>query len=218
MNPTLNPASASNAVPPALTKRQRQILDFYQGYVAQHSISPTLEEVAQHFQVNKVTIFGHVAELERKGLLQRAAKNVSRGLQLTQLAQTSTPAVRASPTIPILGRIAAGAPIEAIEDREELELADLVPSGADVYALKVRGTSMIDEGIRDGDLVLVERTETARNGQMVVAILPGEEATLKRFYKENGRYRLQPSNATMEPIYAESVEVRGVVLGVVRRF
>ena len=207
---------------PPLTKRQRQILDYYQGYVVLHGISPTLEEVAQHFEVNKVTIFGHVAELERKGLLSRAGKRVSRGLQLTDLAgensrSTSTGAGRGN-AIPILGRIAAGSPIEAIEDREELEFSDLIPPGAEVYALRVRGESMIDDGIRDGDMVLVERRSEARNGEMVVAILPGEEATLKRFHREGKRFRLQPANAAMQPIYTDAVEIRGVVLGVIRRF
>lgn len=215
---------------PPLTKRQRQILDFYQDYVENHGISPTLEEVAQHFEVNKVTIFGHVAELERKGLLTRAGKRVSRGLQLTDLAGQN-PRVGSAASdgaerpqkpngtmIPILGRIAAGSPIEAIEDREELELTDLVPPGAEVYALRVRGQSMIDDGIRDGDMVLVERRTEARNGEMVVAILPGEEATLKRLYREGNRFRLQPANAEMQPIYTPTVEVRGVVLGVIRRF
>jgi len=207
---------------PALTKRQRQILDYYQHYVEQHGISPTLEEVAQHFEVNKVTIFGHVAELERKGLLSRAGKRVSRGLQLTELADKN-PRSDANPraatfSIPILGRIAAGSPIEAIEDREELEFADIVPPGADVYALRVRGSSMIDDGIRDGDMVLVEKRADARDGEMVVAVLPNEEATLKRLYREASGFRLQPANATMEPIYTPTVEVRGVVLGVIRRF
>jgi repressor LexA len=186
-----------------------------------HGISPTLEEVAQHFEVNKVTIFGHVAELERKGLLSRAGKRVSRGLQLTDLAEKN-PRTEAKATgtlsIPILGRIAAGAPIEAIEDREELELGDLIPKGTEVYALRVKGSSMIDDGIRDGDMVLVERRQTARDGEMVVAILPGEEATLKRLYREAGGFRLQPANAEMQPIFTPEVEVRGVVLGVVRRF
>lgn len=207
---------------PALTKRQRQILDYYQHYVERHGISPTLEEVAQHFEVNKVTIFGHVAELERKGLLSRAGKRVSRGLQLTDLAdknpRSGSPRTTSTLSIPILGKIAAGSPIEAIEDREELELADLIPPGTDVYALRVRGSSMIDDGIRDGDMVLVERRETAHDGEMVVAILPGEEATLKRIYRHPSGFRLQPANAAMEPIYTPTVEVRGVVLGVIRRF
>jgi repressor LexA len=201
-----------------LTKRQRQILDYYQDYVVQHGISPTLEEVAQSFEVNKVTIFGHVAELERKGLLTRAGKRVSRGLQLTDLAeQTSSPRPSAS-VLPILGTIAAGRPIEAIEDREELELTDLIPPGADVYVLRVRGESMIDDGIRDGDMVIVERRSTARDGEMVVAVLEGEEATLKRLYRHGEGYRLQPANAAMQPIFVPSLEVRGIVIGVVRRY
>ena len=203
---------------PALTKRQRQILDYYQDYVVSHGISPTLEEVARHFEVNKVTIFGHVAELERKGLLSRAGKRVSRGLQLTDLADQNAPSRPSLGTIPILGRIAAGSPIEAIEDREELELSDLIPPGAEVYALRVRGQSMIDDGIRDGDMVLVERRSDARDGEMVVAVLPEEEATLKRIYRHPGGYRLQPANAAMEPILVPSVEVRGIVLGVIRRY
>lgn len=208
----MNPGQAK----PALTKRQRQILDYYQAYVEQHSISPTLEEVARHFEVNKVTIFGHVSELERKGLLTRAGKRVSRGLQLTDLSGAKPES--GSLVIPILGKIAAGRPIEAIEDTETLELADLVPQGCDVYALRVRGESMIDDGIRDGDMVLVERRSNARDGEMVVAVLPEEEATLKRIYRHPQGYRLQPANAALQPIIAPSVEVRGVVLGVIRRF
>lgn len=226
LNPLFDPSTRPQTPPsvktgsqrPALTKRQRQILDFYQDYVVQHGISPTLEEVARHFEVNKVTIFGHVAELERKGLLARAGKRVSRGLQLTDLAEQNAP-VRASPTIlPVLGKIAAGRPIEALEDREDLELTDLVPPGAEVYALRVRGESMIDDGIRDGDMVLVERRSNARDGEMVVAILPDDEATLKRLYRHGDGYRLQPANAAMQPIFVPSLEVRGVVLGVIRRY
>jgi repressor LexA len=205
------------ALPP-LTRRQRQILDFFQEYNAAHGISPTLEEVARHFGVNKVTIFGHVSELERKGVLARAARGVSRGLQVVP---SSTPE---PPSIPVLGRIAAGAPIEALEadsaadSREVLAWEDLLPSGRDVFALRVRGRSMVEDGIHDGDLVLVERRSDARDGEVVVAILPGEEATLKRLYREPGGFRLEPSNAAMDPIHCPEVEVRGVVIGVVRRF
>jgi repressor LexA len=203
---------------PPLTRRQRQILDFFQEYNAAHGISPTLEEVARHFGVNKVTIFGHVSELERKGVLARAARGVSRGLQVV------APSSPAPGGIPVLGRIAAGAPIEALEAdssseaRELLAWEDLLPKGRDVFALRVRGRSMVEDGIHDGDLVLVERRSEARDGEVVVAILPGEEATLKRLYREPGGFRLEPSNAAMEPIHAPEVEVRGVVIGVVRRF
>ncbi len=198
---------------PPLTRRQHDILDFLRAYLEEHDISPTLEEIAQHFQVNKVTIFGHVAELQRKGVLTRAARGVSRALRLVEDEPR-----RSNASVAILGNIAAGAPIEAIEAPEELDLRDLVPEGRDVYALRVRGDSMIEDAICDGDLVLIERRETARNGETVVAILEGEEATLKRYYKEKSRIRLQPANRKMSPIYAKHVEIRGVLIGVVRQF
>ena len=199
---------------PPLTRRQNQILEFFRSYTEENGISPTLEEIAQAFEVNKVTIFGHVSELERKGVLVRAAKGVSRGLQIVD----ESPAEDDGPSVAVLGRIAAGAPIEALEDPETLDLESLVPKDRDVYALRVAGTSMIDDGIRDGDLVLVERRSHAYDGEVVVAILPDEEATLKRFYREGDRIRLQPANEALEPIVVDDVEVRGVVIGVVRRF
>ncbi|MDA1265020.1 MAG: transcriptional repressor LexA [Planctomycetota bacterium] len=196
-----------------LTRRQKQILEFFRAYTQEHDLSPTLEEIAEHFGVNRVTIFGHVAELERKDVLRRAAPGVSRGLQLVE-----QDGERGGPSLPILGTIAAGSPIEAIETPESLHLADLVPDGREVYALRVAGESMIEDAIADGDIVLIERRETANNGEIVVAVSPDGEATLKRFYKENGRIRLQPANSTMKPIYTKEVEIRGVVIGVVRRY
>lgn len=195
-----------------LTRRQRDILEFFERYRNEQNISPTLEEIAQALGVNKVTIFGHVAELERKGVLVRAAKGISRGLQLAD-SDSDTRS-----TCKILGRIAAGRPIEAIEEAEELNLQDLLPPEKACYALRVQGDSMIDDGIRDGDLVLVEEGRTARNGETVVAVLPDETCTLKRYYREKNRIRLQPSNASMKPIYVTDVEVRGIVVGVVRRY
>ena len=215
---------------PPLTRRQSQILVFFREYTAEHEISPTLEEVAQHFGVNKVTIFGHVSELERKGVLKRAARGVSRGLQLVEdpadAAADSTGSTDDSgSTIPILGSIAAGAPIETLEAApqggeaaESLEWGDLLPRGREVFALRVQGESMIEDGIHDGDLVLVERRSEARDGEVVVAVLPDEEATLKRLYREPKGFRLEPSNSSMQPIYTPEVEVRGVVIGMVRRF
>ncbi len=197
---------------PVLTRRQAQIVEFLCEYTAEHGISPTLEEIAGHFGVNKVTIFGHVGELERKGVLRRAARGVSRGLQLITNDLDSTK------TIPILGRIAAGAPIEAIQDPEQLDLTDLVPPGREVYALRVQGESMIEDAIVDGDLVLVERRQHARDGETVVAVLPDGETTLKRFYREGNQFRLQPANSAMQPLIVPEVEIRGVVIGVVRRY
>lgn len=196
---------------PPLTRRQRQILDFYEVYVRSHGISPTLEEVAKQMGVSKVTIFGHVAEMERKGILSRAGKGVSRGLQIV------SPPESGARKIALLGRIAAGRPIEALEDPAEFDLSDLVPPGSDVYALTVQGDSMIEDSIRDGDVVLVERRSSASNGETVVAILDGEVATLKRFYREVDRIRLQPANSAMDPIYVDHLEIRGVVVGVIRR-
>ena len=123
-----------------------------------------------------------------------------------------------APSIPILGTIAAGRPLEAVEDPEDFALTDLIPRREGHYLLRVRGKSMIEDHIDDGDLVIVERRQSARNGEIVVAILEDEEATLKRFYREDRGIRLQPANATMDPIRVDDVEIRGVVRGVVRRF
>ena len=198
-----------------LTRRQRDILEFFKDYVGRQGISPTLEEIAEHFGVNRVTVFGHVAEMERKGVLKRRARGVSRGLEIVD-QEPDEP--NGAPSLPVLGKIAAGAPIETIEEPEQLDLGALIPEGRDVYALEVTGTSMIEDAIADGDIVLIERRETARNGETVVAVLPDGEATLKRFYREKGRIRLQPANSTMKPIYTDDVEIRGVVCGVVRRY
>ena len=198
---------------PPLTRRQREILTFYEGYRRQHGISPTLEEIAQSLGVNKVTVFGHVAELERKGVLVRSKRGISRGLAPVDAGPASGGRVN------ILGRIAAGVPIETVETPEELDLQSLVPQDREVYALRVKGNSMIEDSIRDGDLVLVENRKEAHNGEIVVAVLPEGEATLKRFYREkDGSFRLQPANAEMQPIRTREVEIRGVVLAVLRQY
>lgn len=205
---------------PPLTRRQRDILDFFQGYISEQGISPTLEEIAQHFGLNKVTIFGHVAELERKGVLKRAAPGISRGLQLAgHLSQAEEPE---GSSLNILGSIAAGAPIATLESPEVLAFEELAPRDKDVYVLRVTGQSMIKDSIRDGDLVVVERRSNAHNGETVVAVIQGEfgeEATLKRYYREaDGRVRLQPANDALEPILVDEIEIRGVVIGVIRRY
>lgn len=197
---------------PPLTRRQRDILLFFKQYSESQGISPTLEEVARHFGLNKVTIFGHVAELERKGCLKRSAPGISRGLQLVE-------STGERPGLQVLGTIAAGAPIDALEVPEVLAFEELVPPGSDVYVLRVRGDSMIEDSIRDGDMVLVERRSDPSQGETVVAVLPGETATLKRYYRESdGRVRLQPANSTLAPLVVDEVEVRGVVIGVLRRY
>lgn len=200
---------------PPLTRRQRQILDFFQEYVRCHSLSPTLDEIAQAMGINKVTVFGHVAELERKGVLRRSARGISRALTLARGAKAAERASR-SERLRILGTIAAGKPIEAVESPEAFDLSELAPRDKDVYALRVRGDSMIEDSICDGDLVLVERRTDPRNGDVVVAVLPGEHATLKRYYREGQRTRLQPANANLAPIYVDELEIRGIVRSVLR--
>ena len=215
-----------NAAP--LTKRQRQILSFYEEYVTAQEMSPTLEEVANHYGLTKVTIFGHVEELVRKQYLRRDRKGTSRSIQLvtgsSHQQHNSEPlptpdSSTYSLTLPIVGIIAAGPGIQPIENLEELDLADLIPRHADVFALKVQGTSMIEDAIADGDVVLVERRNEARNGETVVAAMPPDgEVTLKRYYAEDGHIRLQPANSSMDPIIIKGdVEIQGVVISVIRR-
>ncbi|MDA7650871.1 transcriptional repressor LexA [bacterium] len=199
---------------PPLTRRQQDILQFLRTYVEEHGISPTLEEIAAQFGVNKVTIFGHVAEMERKGVIRRRAKGVSRSLELVDDEEE----LGGGLSLPVLGKIAAGAPIETIEEPEQLNFADLVPEGKDVYALEVQGESMIEDAIANGDIVLIERRQSARDGETVVAVLPDGDATLKRFYREGKQFRLQPANSSMSPIIVDEVEIRGVVIGVVRKY
>jgi len=202
---------------PPLTRRQREILTYFETYRRQHGISPTLEEIAQTLGVNKVTVFGHVAELEKKGALVRSKRGISRGMQPVEAPAARNGKVQIR--VQILGRVAAGLPIEAVESPEELDLQSLVPPDREVYALRVKGNSMIEDSIRDGDLVLVENRKQANNGEIVVAVLPDGDATLKRFYREkDGSFRLQPANAEMKPIRTREVEIRGVVLAVLRQF
>lgn len=199
-----------------LTRRQSEILEFIQDYLEQQGISPTLEEIAKAFGVSRVTIFGHIGELEKKGLLTRPARGVSRGIVLSDESAPAEPRSMPTSVLPVLGSIAAGSPIAAIEDGSTFSFDEMLPPHAEVYALRVQGNSMIEDAICDGDMVLVERRQDARNGETVVAVLPDNETTLKRFYRETDRIRLQPANANMEPIYVADVEVHGVVIGVIR--
>ena len=199
----------------ALTRRQREVFDFVRGFVAEHGYSPSLEEIGAAFGLTSVaTVHKHVQHLVEKGYL-RKAWNRSRSVEPADDADRSTVA------LPLLGTVAAGAPIEAIEDREQLRVpASLVPAGRDCFALRVRGDSMIDEQIRDGDWVVVEDRRSADNGEMGIALVGGQDATLKKFYKENGKVRLQPDNPTMQPsmVDPDSVQIQGVSVGVMRKY
>jgi repressor LexA len=203
-----------------LTEKQIRVLRYFRDYRRDKGIAPTLEEAAQALGVSKITIHEHLNQLTRKGAIHRDRAK-ARAVAILHDPDASEDLVRTVqvPTLPLIGMIAAGRPIEALEDRQELLLTELVPTGEGIYLLRVRGKSMIDDHIDDGDLVVVERRETANDGDIVVAILEGEEATLKRFYRErNGTIRLQPANSSMEPIYTTRVQVRGVVRGVIRKF
>lgn len=197
-----------------LTPRQIEIMTLIRDGRRIHGYSPTLQEIADELGISKITVFEHVEALLRKGLLTRRT-NRARSLELTEVA--SLPDER--PTLlPLVGRIAAGRPIEAIEAREDVDLEQLFSSRHPVGVLTVTGDSMIDEQIRDGDMVVFEKRSNPRNGDTVVALVDGEEATLKKFYKEKNRIRLQPANPKYEPIFSDNVDVQGVVIGVIRKF
>jgi repressor LexA len=205
----------------AITRRQREMYDFISRFVAEHGYSPSFEEIAQGMDLSSLaTVHKHVTNLEKKGLLTRDY-NRSRSIDLLppkgRLKQAMS--VNTSVVLPLRGRIVAGQPIEAVENPETISLADFVRS-KEVFVLEVRGESMQDEAIIDGDYVLVEKTSSAHNGDIVVALVDKTDATLKRLYREGDNIRLQPSNASMKPIIvpAASVDVQGRVIGVLRKY
>ena len=196
-----------------VTPRQLQILRCIRDFRIRNGYSPTMQEIGDHLDLTKVTVFEHVGALEKKGLLLRGAKHRARSLQVSDTFEFPDE----SPVhLPLVGRIAAGQPMEAVEDRESLDLMEMFPHGPDSFALRVVGDSMIDEHIRDGDYVICRRTDTARNGQTVVALLKDGEATLKKFYREKGRIRLRPANPDFKPVYTDRADIQGVVIGIVR--
>jgi repressor LexA len=205
----------------AITRRQRQLYDFISDFVQKHSYSPSFEEIGEGMGLSSLaTVHKHVSNLEKKGLLTRDY-NRSRSIDLLppkgRLKQAMS--VNSTMVLPLLGRIAAGQPIEAVANPETISLADFVRS-KEVFVLEVRGDSMQDEAILNGDYVLVEKAKTAHNGEIVVALVDGTDATLKRFYREGDNIRLQPSNAAMKPIIvpAATVQIQGKVIGVLRKY
>ncbi|HEX6306702.1 MAG TPA: transcriptional repressor LexA [Longimicrobiales bacterium] len=201
----------------ALTKRQKEILDFLELFLAEYGYPPSYEEIARNFGYTSLaTVHEHLENLRQKGYI-RKSYNASRSIELVA-AGGGAGAVE----LPLLGLVAAGRPIEAVPDQESVAVPeDMVGRGGRHYVLKVRGDSMIDEQIRDGDYVIVSSRNTADNGDMVVALVHGDSATVKKFYRErDGRVRLQPANVTMSPMYfsSDDVTVQGVVVGVIRRY
>jgi repressor LexA len=208
----------------ALTRRQKEVMDFLSNFIQQNGYSPSYEEIAAGLQLASLaTVHKHIQALETKQYLRRSY-NHSRSLEVGErfFAEEKS---RATPeperaAVPLLGRIAAGAPVEAIANPEPLYFSDFT-GNASTFALEVRGESMIEDHICSGDFVLAEKTDTVHNGDIVVALVDGTEATLKRYYTEpDGRIRLQPANSAMAPIFVNSasLQIQGRVLAVMRKY
>jgi len=198
-----------------LTKRQREILDYLRDFIQQQGYAPSLEEIGRRFGLSSLaTVHKHLTNLQDKGCIRRSW-NRSRSVELLS-ARTGNRAVE----LPLLGFVAAGAPIEAVATDETIAVPQDLVGKKDSYVLRVRGDSMVDEQIRDGDFVVVEDRKTADNGEMVIALVGGTDVTLKKLYREPGRIRLQPANPAMQPIFLDpsQVQVQGVVVGVMRKY
>ncbi|HVO28192.1 MAG TPA: transcriptional repressor LexA [Candidatus Margulisiibacteriota bacterium] len=198
-----------------LTKRQKQLYDYLDDYIARQGFAPTLEEIGEHFRLSSLaTVHKHLTNLEHKGLIVRKW-NFSRAIELVP-RQKKLGAVE----LPLLGLVAAGQPIEALETNDTFTVPEEFIRRQNTFVLRVKGNSMIDDGIWDGDYIIVEERHAAENGETVVALVNGE-ATVKRLYHEKGgKIRLQPANQTMEPILARAkdVEIRGAVVAVMRKY
>jgi repressor LexA len=200
-----------------LTKRQNEILAYLRGHIAEHGYAPSFEEIAEQFTfASLATVHEHLTNLERKGYIRRQF-NESRSIEVLPPRGTAK-----ATEIPLLGRVAAGLPIESLMHDETIAVPDeILPRRGPNYALKVAGNSMIDEHIIDGDYVVVHGRDAAENGEMVIALVNGSEATVKKFYRESGGWiRLQPANTTMSPMrYQErDVLIQGVVVGIIRKY
>lgn len=194
---------------PSLTRRQREIYEFLKDKIITRGYGPTVREIGTEFGIRSPNgVMCHLKALEKKGLITRES-HMSRAIQLSE------PLSRMS--LPMAGRIAAGSPLLAVEQREQVDFSSLF-NADDHFCLEVTGESMIEAQIADGDYVVVRKQSTCRDGEIVVALVDGEDATLKRFYREPSRVRLEPANATMKPIYSNNVAVEGVVVGVIRRY
>ncbi len=218
-----------------LPKKKKQVLQFLQDYITKHGFAPTLSETAKKFKVSSLaTIHEHVKFLEDNGFIKRRGDIRAREMQIISppqnhpypsLERRGFPGIEeaylAGQTVgvPLVGLITAGAPIEAIETQaDEIAVPAEITRGRQCYILKVKGDSMIESLIADNDLILVEKTEYAKNGDMVVAVLDDGTATLKKFYKEKNFVRLQPANKAYQPILAKTILIRGRVIGIIRKY
>jgi repressor LexA len=198
-----------------LTKRQKQLVDFLENYITEHGYAPTLSEVGQYFGLSSLaTVHKHLHNLEKKGFIKRV-HNHSRALEIT--IERKRPAAQ---ELRLVGTVAAGVPIEAVEGNDTIAVPEEFVRRDNTFCLRVRGESMIDEGIRDGDYIIVEGRDAANSGETVVALI-GDEATVKKYFPEtDGKVRLQPANATMKPIFVseDDLRIRGVVVGLMRHY
>ncbi|HKN25209.1 MAG TPA: transcriptional repressor LexA [Candidatus Acidoferrum sp.] len=206
----------------ALTKRQKEVLDYLVSFETRHGYAPSFEEIGKGLKLTSLaTVHKHVSTLEKKGFIRRGY-NQSRSIEIVQLPKTPKEQVieRRIQELPLVGRIAAGRPLEAVEEHETISLGDFA-RGGNSFVLQVKGNSMIEDHIMDGDFVVCEQTQVANAGDIVVALVGEDEATLKRFYREGaGKIRLQPANSDMAPIVlpATDVKVQGRVIGVLRKY
>ena len=205
-----------------LTRRQKEILDFISEHISARGYAPSLGEIGRRFGLNSpATVHKHLQNLEEKGLIRRDS-NRSRAIELcgAHESETDTVSEAGAVTLPLLGRIAAGRPIQALPTPESMDVPSFLAGKGRTYVLRVCGDSMIDEQIRDGDYVIVENRQDASDGQIVVALIGAEEVTLKLFYREKDGVRLQPANVNMSPIFVRDGEfsLQGVVIGVLRKY
>ena len=206
-----------------LTKKQNEVFQFIKNQIDQNGYAPSYREIGEHFGLSSsATIHGHVQSLVDKGMIQVGDEGEARSIEIVPQVESFNTGFRLSADVinlPMMGLIAAGQPIEAIENNETMAVpASFVLDGANSYVLKIKGQSMIDDGILDGDFVVIERNPSPKNGEVVVALLDNAYATLKRFYRETDRIRLQPANKTMNPIYVKDCIIQGVVRAVIRKF
>ena len=195
------------------TEKQLRIMEFIQQFREERGISPTLDEIASNFGVTKITVYEHVNQLERKGALKRE-KFRARSIEL--LAPVEERKARYS--MPLMGNFREGLPIEATEEREDLNISEMLPYRRNFFALRVRGNELANDHLTDGDLIIAEKREVVDDGDVVVAVLNGGKACLKKFFREEGQIRLQSPNGSLESEMVPHADIRGVVVGILRRF
>lgn len=195
------------------TEKQLRIMEFIQQFREERGISPTLDEIASNFGVTKITVYEHVNQLERKGALKRE-KFRARSIELLAPVEERKPRY----SMPLMGNFREGLPIEATEEREDLNISEMLPYGRNFFALRVRGDDLKEDHLTEGDLIIAEKRERVDDGDVVVAVLKGGKACLKKIYREEGQIRLQSLNGSMESRMVSHADIWGVVIGILRRF